>query len=65
MLHKQPLMYDRLRVWRKGEPLLDGAPMWAKPGEWGSILWTDGERSIAPDILDEWELTAAAEDGES
>lgn len=55
VMNRQPDMYARVRVWRKGEPLLGGAIVCAVPGEWGSILWSNGECDAAPDLFDEWE----------
>lgn len=54
LLHEQPKMGQRIKVWRKGE-LLFGGPLTVTHGEWGTIWWSDGTTKIAPYLMDEWE----------
>lgn len=55
LYNAQPDIFQRVRVWRKGKPLLGVGWVCAVPGEWGSIVWADAETTAAPNLADEWE----------
>ena len=54
LLYRQPMLYERVRVWREGVELFSG-PTWSIRVKSGGIKWTDGNRKRRPRFSDCWE----------